>query len=341
MVAIASVLLIAIPGPASADTAYCTSNATKQCIGNIVYWYNSCGALESIAQNCNVTGQVCQSAQCVTVNKPNQPVQPTQPAAPVYNHYTTACYQNNLYWYNQQGAVQDIFKNCNDNNSCTNDSCGVNQCVNALTCDGSTCAVNSPDYIAYCQNSGTPSTISSAPFASLTISLFAKKEADVLQWSKTISATGSETMAFIMVVKNASAATANNVTVRTNLPAGIAYAGNLNINNADAAGNLAAGINLGTFAAKESKIITFSGTTQPQTIAANVVITATVTIDNSILTDTDTITITIPAGQSSITTTTTSSGFMDFLKKWYVWLIITAVLAVLFVIIFRRLSSSV
>ncbi len=52
--------------PAKAITCY--SHASRQCISNISYWYNSCGVLEDLAQNCNATGQVCQSGQCVSKN---------------------------------------------------------------------------------------------------------------------------------------------------------------------------------------------------------------------------------------------------------------------------------
>jgi hypothetical protein len=71
--ALASTLLLAQPLPAKA--VVCSSHTSKQCISNILYWYNSCGALESLAQNCNNTNQICQSGQCV--NKPITQTSPT------------------------------------------------------------------------------------------------------------------------------------------------------------------------------------------------------------------------------------------------------------------------
>lgn len=55
-------LLSAYPWHANAK---CYLDATKQCISNIVYWHDSCGALQSIYQNCNITNQICQNGQCI------------------------------------------------------------------------------------------------------------------------------------------------------------------------------------------------------------------------------------------------------------------------------------
>jgi hypothetical protein len=57
-------LLLAYPLKSNAAD-YCALHAKKQCISNIVYWYNSCGVLEDVYQNCNTTNQICQNAQCV------------------------------------------------------------------------------------------------------------------------------------------------------------------------------------------------------------------------------------------------------------------------------------
>jgi uncharacterized repeat protein (TIGR01451 family) len=42
----------------------CTSNSYQQCVGNAVYWFNSCGQQQSIIQTCN-SNQVCQNNACV------------------------------------------------------------------------------------------------------------------------------------------------------------------------------------------------------------------------------------------------------------------------------------
>ncbi|HLD70424.1 MAG TPA: hypothetical protein VI937_00885 [Negativicutes bacterium] len=285
-------VIATIPMPASADTAYCTPNATKQCVSNIVYWYNSCGALQSIAQNCNLTGQICQNAQCVFAGatNPNPAPTPTPSPQPTYD----------------QNAGQ-----------------------NTSTISGQ-----------IQQNPASAQTI----VPTLAVSLFAKKESETLQWVKTLGAQNQESITFLAVVKNAGSEPINNVSLVTGLAANVAYTGNLKINNTDAAGNLATGISLGTLAAKESKVVTFTASAQNQAAQTTSTIAASVTSDAAWTGDQDTVGITTPAGQSAATTGVTdetSSSFMEFLKKWYVWIIITAVLAVLFVVIFRRLSSSV
>ncbi|TSC94058.1 MAG: Uncharacterized protein CEN87_654, partial [Parcubacteria group bacterium Licking1014_1] len=44
----------------------CASHSTKQCVGSIVYWYNSCGVREDIFQQCAIN-QTCQNAQCINI----------------------------------------------------------------------------------------------------------------------------------------------------------------------------------------------------------------------------------------------------------------------------------
>ncbi len=58
-------LALFLPNTTKVSAAYCAPYVTKQCISNIVYWYNSCGVLQDIYQNCNTTNQICQNGQCV------------------------------------------------------------------------------------------------------------------------------------------------------------------------------------------------------------------------------------------------------------------------------------
>lgn len=138
-----------------------TSHTLKGCVGNISYWYDSLGNQQDVYQNCNLTGQTCQNGLCVgtvkvptstpttttTSTTPSQPV-PSQPAYCL--NYEAKCYNNDIYWYDSKGKVQNLFKSCSDENSCTLDSCGDEQCKNELKCDGSTCSVGSEDYLKYC-----------------------------------------------------------------------------------------------------------------------------------------------------------------------------------------------
>ncbi|MFI5205738.1 MAG: hypothetical protein ACHQVK_02255, partial [Candidatus Paceibacterales bacterium] len=98
-------ILIFLPSTSLAGICYggncsvnCIPNASRQCISNIAYWYDSCGAVQSIYQNCGAMGQACQSGNCVGT-------QPVYNNPPVYNNqptyiknYTKSCYNNNVYW---------------------------------------------------------------------------------------------------------------------------------------------------------------------------------------------------------------------------------------------------
>jgi hypothetical protein len=248
----------------------CAPYATKQCISNISYWYNSCGALQSIYQNCNTTNQLCQNGQCID--------KPTPPPAPAISHATTACYQNNIYWYNSQGGLQEMQKSCSDTNSCTIDSCSQNQCSNTLKCDGSTCATNSTDYIQYCGgsttqnpgtannsgNTGTNTLNNSMQPGSLVISTFAKKDSDPMQWQKYITATSNDKINFLITVKNISAQPINGVSISIDPNSTIVYAQDTKIDNLVSGGDITTGIALGTIPPKTSIAITFSGTIQAQ-----------------------------------------------------------------------------
>lgn len=84
----ASVMLFGVYflNPTITQAAPCAPRATKECISNIVYWYDSCGAVNSIYQNCNTTGQICRNATCVnqSADTPPTPV-PTTPIGQEYN----------------------------------------------------------------------------------------------------------------------------------------------------------------------------------------------------------------------------------------------------------------
>jgi len=45
--------------------------------------------------------------------------------------------------------------------------------------------------------------------------------------------------------------------------------------------------------------------------------------------------------QNNGTAAVSQNKFVDFIKKWYAWIIIVAVLVALFVVIFRKLSEKV
>ena len=313
----------------TAPASSCTSQSSRQCISNsnIAYWFNSCGALESVAQNCNNTNQVCQSGQCV--NK----------APTTINHYTKSCYQNALYWYDSKGALRDLAQNCQDKNSCTLDSCGGNKCANELKCDGSTCAANSPDYIAYCSGS-TPNQNNQTQNSALVVSNFVKKDDASTDWTKNIQAANDDKINFLIVVKNTSSQPLNTVLVKNDIANTIEYTGNLKINDLLSAGNIGSGVDVGTIAPQTSKAITFSATVHAQNTQITTQIAA--SASSSALYNSDVVTIAIaPLDSSAATGAISNTAVADFARKWYIWGIIAVILVVLFIVIFRRLSTNV
>lgn len=321
--------------PIKIQAADCAPNATKQCISNIVYWYDSCGALQSIYQNCNTTNQICQNGQCV--NDPNA----------IVSHYSKRCYNNNLYWYNSKGAVGDLAQSCSDSNSCTIDSCASNACANKLTCDGSSCAVNSQDYAKYCVNAKTETL--GAQGQGLVVSMFEEREGDTLAWQKSIDAKNNDNINFLLIIKNSSDLPMNSVLVKADIPTDILYTDSIKIDNQTSTQNITSGIDLGTIGPKTSKIISFTGKVLSQSNHTQAKITVNISASNATY-DFDYVTVNIENQATAAvatpsplpTKTTASNSLMNSLRKnWWIMLIIAIILVVVFIIIFRRLSSNV
>lgn len=302
---------------------YCAPFATKKCISNISYWHDSCGALQDIYQNCNITGQICSNGQCIA--KP-------QPAPTSIKHHSTKCYNNDIYWYSSDGTLQDIYQKCQDDNSCTIDACQENACKNTLSCDGSTCATSSQDYSNYCKVSIQDGSNQNQ---ALSITLLAKKQSDTDQWSKEIQANSNDSIDFLITFKNNSAASLNTVSIKTDLSSNLAFTGNLKIDNTSSGGNIANGIPLGTITPGMTKILSFSASIQPQNTTENATVMSTAYSGNSSNSDSLTIAIATQETQKD----EAGNTFIDFLKKWYIWFFIIIILIVLFIIIFRRLST--
>src|SRR3989344_6004192 len=85
----------------------CTPNAYLSCSGNSVYWYDSNDQRQDIYKNCNTTGQSCQNGSCVGSQNYQPPVTTT---TSYVKHYNTQCSNNDVYWYDNKGSIQDIYK---------------------------------------------------------------------------------------------------------------------------------------------------------------------------------------------------------------------------------------
>lgn len=334
----------------------CTYHAYKLCSGNNIYWYDSCGNQQDLYTSCQ-GNQVCQYGQCVysMVNPVTPPINNYQA------YYQKACSNNSVYWYDSLGVISGLYKSCDDNNSCTIDSCSDKDCTNLLKCDGSSCASGSVDYNKYCSTSpavdkcgdglceatiGETNTTcakdckSENNANSLLISFFIKQDPTSSQWQKAAQI-GSNGQVYMMAsITNNTNNQIDNVNISANIPSEISSLGNLQLNGVAISGDIISGINIGTITANSTKSITFEGRTQTIDSASTKSGTATINGNSA---QTDSISLNFSPTQLAAATIpiSESSGFWIFLKRWYLWIIAALVLIFLFIIVFKRFSSDV
>jgi len=217
-------------------------------------------------------------------------------------YYKKSCYANLLYWYDSLNARQSLASNCDDDNTCTADSCSSGKCVNSAKCDGSTCAKGSSDYCSACSHDGDgvcncgetsnnsndcrntlavvcPTTNSGG----LIVTALVKKSTDSNQWSKDLAVSGKQNVDFMIVVNNSTSGILNNVVLRIAVPQEISYSGGLKVDGVSSTADVISGINLGSFSSKEVKTITFSGKTL--STGGETILTATAVSDNFSVSD--------------------------------------------------------
>jgi ATP-dependent Zn protease len=160
-----------------------------------------------------------------------------------------------------------------------------------------------------------------------------------MQWEKTVQANSSGQTYFMISVADNSSAKIDNVTVSVNIPVEITSLGNLQLNGAQTSGDIVSGINIGSLDPGTAKTITFEGKAENFTNKESKQATATATVSGASQSDTLTINLN-PTNATAGETAKTSSGFLGFLKKWYLWILAAIVLVFLFVVVFKRLSSN-
>lgn len=325
----------------------CNYHAFKDCVGNAIYWFSSCSERQDLFQDCASFGQVCKYGQCANFT----PVIP--PQKPYVLHYATKCKDNNLYWYDSLGVAKGFYKSCQDNNSCTQDTCTSKKCSNTLKCDGTTCVVGSADYNTYCAPShcgnGTCEPTLEETFANcpndckqvnLSVSFFVKNDANSNQWQKNVQITPNGNIYFMASVNNNSGSQVDDVIMSVNIPIEISYLGNVKVNDIAVSGDIVAGISIGSLAAGTAKSITFEGRTQSFAAQGQKQATATAKVGEVAQSDFTSIDLNPTIQPSAEPKNPVSSGFVNFLKRWYLWILVGLVLIFLFAVVFRRLSSN-
>jgi len=287
--------------------AACASNATQRCVGKSVFWYDSCGRQQEWVKDCSYQ---CQNGQCIKQQ-------------PVYTkHFKKNCNDNNLYWYDSNGTINDIYENCSDNNECTKDSCQNGQCMN----EGD------------CSEPIVPPTVSK-----IDTSIFCGTQENSSEFSKNIIVNADQTVSCLIVAKNISVDPVDNVQIRADVPAEIIGVSEIKIDGISFTGNITSGINIGSFSPNISKLITFSGKTISP-IIQNSTKQITEIVNFDIFSSSDSVAINFQptiAETATATVSVNSSPFWDFFKRWYIWIFVAIVLIFLFFVIFRRFSSNV
>jgi len=338
------VLSLGTPIVAGAQYYYgnCTYHAYRDCSGNNVYWYNSCGTQQDLYSSCTGT-QVCQYGQCT-----NSPILPPVQPGTYEPYFRKACLGSSVSWYDSLGVVSGLFKNCNDNNACTTDTCLVDICVNSQIpncptnvtpdqnrCGNSLCETTLGETEANC-----PADCKITPAVELAVSFFTKQDANSTQWQKATQDNSEAQIYFMISVSNTSATQADNVNVSANIPSEISSIGNVKINDVPVTGDIVAGFNIGSISPATTKAITFEGKTQIILNASTKQATATTNISGTSA-KSDSVSINFVPAQAAAAASNApaTSGFWAFFKKWYLWAIGALVLVFLFIIVFKRLSS--
>ena len=142
-------------------------------------------------------------------------------------------------------------------------------------------------------------------------------------------------------IANNSNAQLNNVTVTANIPMEITSLGNLQVDETAVSGDIVSGVNVGNIAPATAKIITFEGKTAGISMQSTKQATATVSASGN--SRSDSVSIVLNPGQASaaaVSAASGSSGLWEFIKRWYLWILVALVLIFLFIVVFRRLSSN-
>jgi hypothetical protein len=110
----------------------------------------------------------------------------------------------------------------------------------------------------------------------------------------------------------------------------------------DVSGDIVSGIEIGSVSAMSKKMITFEGKTQNFDIQEEK--EAIAFINSSQLAQSDSISISFDnsqQGSAAIASAPSSGWLTGFLKRWYMWIMAGVILVLLFIAIFKRLSSNI
>ncbi len=158
----------------------CTQNASQKCVGNAVYWYDSCNTQGSLVQNCTAS-QTCSNGACVNNNNPVIVCSSNADCGSV-SYGSNVCSGNNVQRSvttptclnpgTSASTCQNVISTqtvniCNNNQTCVNGTCGntniippvctsnsYQSCVNGNKYWYDSCG-NQQSYVGTCGNVST------------------------------------------------------------------------------------------------------------------------------------------------------------------------------------------
>ncbi|MHB8871906.1 MAG: hypothetical protein ACYC5G_05630, partial [Candidatus Doudnabacteria bacterium] len=139
----------------------CSSHYSKRCLGNDVYWYDSCGNQEGVFQDCTTTNKVCNNGVCENVNIACSSASQCGTTGYIGSPFCmgNSTYQNyKTYTCLNPGTANSV---CSDSttaklktNCAANQTCSLGVCENVnIACSNNTaCGTNGYTGSPFCQN---------------------------------------------------------------------------------------------------------------------------------------------------------------------------------------------
>jgi hypothetical protein len=317
----------------SADVGKRTRSKFRYCSGNSSACNGRWGEWSSwtswrIADYCSIN-EICKPGYRKCQYSSNC----TQLTPSYIKHYKKSCVGSSLWWFDSNGIRQEKYRDCIDENTCTQDSCKNGKCVFDLKCDGSTCLIGSIDYCQSCEHCGDGicncnETNCSCPqdckIKGLTISFLGKLENQPIEWREEIEVKPQDKVDFLITISNNGEETLKDLTVKVNLPPEIVYKNETKLEGKHLAGDLREGINLEEILPRATKTLTFKGEIaseefiKPEKKELNVV--ANVTTEK--LSASDSVKFVFQRKGFGITIGNITAALKDVLKRWIIWLLL-------------------
>jgi len=285
---------------------YCSGNSSL-CNGSFGPWLS--WSEWTIADYCS-SNQVCvpgknrcQDVESINNNTSIQPIPKTQ--MPQYiKYFKTACYNNDLYWFDSNNKVQIKYQECPQDTECINDGCvEINKTKNNIKNE-------------------------------VTITVLASTKDEPLLWLKKIETKPEDIVNILFIVENKKDYNINNINIETNIPKEINDIKDIKINNISLLGDIRKGINLNSLEANSVKTISFKGKIDKN--AENKEIEITAKLNNEKTSNTDSLKINIKKA-SNMANILGLAAIKSFTSKWYFWVFIIVILIYTAYIVFRKL----